>query len=784
MTGFLFFSGKGGVGKTTMACTTAVAEADAGRRTLIVTTDPASNLADVFEQPIGHQVTAIRGVPNLWAMEIDPDRATAEYTDRTLAPIRAIFPPEIVHVMEEQLASPCTAEVAAFDRFADFLDPIALLDPGSEKAFDLVIFDTAPTGHTVRLLELPEAWTKSISEAEAGSGQTCIGPAAAIGEAKAKYERALNALRDPGQTRFVFVLQPEATAIRETARSSAELGRLGIATTELIVNGILPAEEGSNAFFAARIAMQRRYLAEIASQLPMPTRHVPLLDGEVRGIDRLRAVAPLLRDERVPRPVFGHEASQPAGTATRLPDEDAATARLLPDGHPRTIFFAGKGGVGKTAVSCTTAVWLAARGYRTLLVTTDPAAHIGDVLGVAVDSEPGPVEGVPGLWAARVDPKAAAAAYTERIIGDAIAQGRGADAIAAMREELDSPCTEEIAAFDRFIDLASRDTYDVTVIDTAPTGHTLRLLELPIDWSRQLDVKVFASVNTAAADDVARARFGRVIDMMRDPSQSTFAFVMYPESTPIVEAARAIDELATVGIPLGLVVANMVLPADACTTPYSQSRRRMQQRYLADIDRRFDAPVLEVPLVDGEVAGLDRLNDMGERLFAATAAARIRLQSPEAHEEHSMTATQGVINQSGGLPDHVTIEPAGVGDLELRALTAADALGLALHESAEYAALVRADRELAADVDAQAAIAAFERRQEELRVELTFRTLTAEHQDELERLQATMLEVPAVAAYVSAQAALADVSRQMAAIVSGEIRIDFAANCGSGSCCG
>ena len=616
MTQFLFFSGKGGVGKTTMACTTAVAEADAGTRVLIVTTDPASNLADVFEQPIGHAITPIAGVPNLWAMEIDPDRATAEYTDRTLAPIREIFPPEIVRVMEEQLAGPCTAEVAAFDRFADFLDPTAPAAPPTGGAgFDLVIFDTAPTGHTVRLLELPEAWSKSISEAEAGAGQTCIGPAAAIAEAKVKYERALAALRDQSLTRFAFVLHPEATAIAETRRAGAELARLGIVTTELIVNGILPAEEASTPFFAARIAMQERYLAEIARQLPMPTRRVPLLDGEVRGIARLRALVPLLADEHAARPAFGHAEGESLRTA--VDDEVAVKAALLPDGSPRTIFFAGKGGVGKTVASCATAVWSARQGHRTLLVTTDPAAHIGQVLGAAVGTEPAPVDGVAGLWAARVDAKAAAIAYTDRIIADAVARGRSPASIAAMREELDSPCTEEMAAFDQFIELASRDAFDVTVFDTAPTGHTLRLLELPIDWSRQIDVKVFASVDTTAADDVAKARFGGVIDMMRDPARSTFAFVMYPEATPIVEATRAIAELKSLGIPLGLVVANMVLPDEALQTPYARARWNMQQSYLADIEARFDAPVLEVPLLDGEVVGLDRLGELLERTLAS-----------------------------------------------------------------------------------------------------------------------------------------------------------------------
>src|SRR5512141_1886793 len=196
---FLFFSGKGGVGKTSMAAITAVRSADRGRRTLIVTTDPASNLADVFEQPIGHRITAIEGVPGLWAMEIDPDLATQEYIDRAMAPIRAAFPEQMIQVMEEQMSGPCTAEVAAFDRFTDFLESPS----GDGQVFDRVIFDTAPTGHTIRLLELPAEWSQSIDTASEGSGQTCIGPAAAIQDAKAKYERAFRTLRDPYHTSFV-----------------------------------------------------------------------------------------------------------------------------------------------------------------------------------------------------------------------------------------------------------------------------------------------------------------------------------------------------------------------------------------------------------------------------------------------------------------------------------------------------------------------------------------------------------------------------------------------------
>src|SRR5512133_3637919 len=248
MTQFIFFSGKGGVGKTSMACTHAVRYADEGKRTLIVTTDPASNLADVFEQEIGHHVTPIAGVPNLSAMEIDPDQATQESIDRAMAPIRAAFPPQIVQVMEEQMSGPCTAEVAAFDRFTDFLD----VPSENGTVFDIVIFDTAPTGHTIRLLELPAEWSQSIDAASGGSGQTCLGPAAAIQDAKHKYERALAAMRQTEQTSFIFVLHPEAISIKETRRAISELSKLGIQNYRLIVNGIIPAEAAQNALFAAR----------------------------------------------------------------------------------------------------------------------------------------------------------------------------------------------------------------------------------------------------------------------------------------------------------------------------------------------------------------------------------------------------------------------------------------------------------------------------------------------------------------------------------------------------
>jgi len=606
---YLFFSGKGGVGKTTMACATAVQEADSGRRTLIVTTDPASNLADVFEQPIGHQVTAIAGVTNLWAMEIDPDKATEEYGERILGPFRQVMPEDVIRLLEEQFRSPCTTEIAAFDRFVDFMD-------GSE--FDVVIFDTAPTGHTIRLLELPVDWSQFISDSAKGAGQTCMGPVQAIQESKDKYDRAITLLRDPGATRFIFVLQPEETAIFETERSTTELKRIGIHSQELIVNAILPAEVCDQPLFRKRYEMQQQHLEDIGARLPLPTRQVLLQDGEVNGVERLRSMAMALQGDRSIS--IGAGEPPPCGRApVRSLSPEALRSLLAPsNGRSKAVFFTGKGGVGKSSLSCITAVHLASQGLKTLLLTTDPAAHIGQVLDVPVGDHPAPVAAISGLWAARIDPKVASEEYKARVIDDARAR-YSPEMLEALKEELDSPCTEEMAAFDKFTSYVDSDDYQVVVFDTAPTGHTLRLLELPFDYSQQVELMVSTTKQSSDIRSETRARFASIIERLRDPKRSVFVSVVYPESTPIVEAYRAMLDLKDTGIPTQLVVANQVLPADQATNRFFSNRRQMQAKYLAEIEERFGLPVLVMPLLDHEIRGLPVVRRAATSLFGEAA---------------------------------------------------------------------------------------------------------------------------------------------------------------------
>jgi arsenite/tail-anchored protein-transporting ATPase len=285
----------------------------------------------------------------------------------------------------------------------------------------------------------------------------------------------------------------------------------------------------------------------------------------------------------------------------------------------RQVFFAGKGGVGKTTVACLTAVHTARQGYRTLLLTTDPAAHTGSVLGRTVTDHVGPVDGVSGLSAAKIDQKQATEDYKKGILDDARAKF-DEDTIRTMTEELASPCTEEMAAFQRFIDLSSTPGFDVIVFDTAPTGHTLRLLELPLDWSEQIRLKAGATEAMSPGDRQQKDRFDRAFSAMRDPELTTFSFVMYPESTPILEAYRASQELAAIGVATQLVVANLLIAEEQATTPFFQKRRQLQLGYLDDMRRRFaGATLLMVPMMDSDIRSIDKLDMLEKIVFGGMA---------------------------------------------------------------------------------------------------------------------------------------------------------------------
>jgi len=615
-TQFIFFSGKGGVGKTTMACATAYHYAQAGFRTLIITTDPASNLADVFEAEIGHKITPLN-VQNLWAMEIDPDRATEEYRERILAPMRSVLPPEVLKVLEEQFRSPCTTEIASFDRFVDFIAGDGASRNGDH--FEVIVFDTAPTGHTLRLLELPVDWSRHIEESAKGGGNTCIGPVASIQENKVKYDEAMRLLADRKSTRFFFVLQPEGTSLWETRRSAQELAHLNISGLELIVNGMLPKEVCVAPFFRRRYEMQQQYLRRIDSLFAEPKRMVFLRDWEIKGFNGVKSIAEELFSKEKGREGLSlrKDGGQNDRNANRL-TTDPVFHLLRPESSPKAIFFTGKGGVGKTVVSCATAYVLASQGYKTLLLTTDPAAHIGEVLERPVGDSIQPIADVPNLYAVQIDQETAVEEYKRRILEEA-RENYDDDMLLAIKEELESPCTEEMAAFEKFLSYTESAEYEAIVFDTAPTGHTLRLLELPFDYKEQVGLMVATTARSARVKTETQKRFDRMIARLKDPQRTVFAFVMYPESTPVVEAHRAFLDLKNAGMTAQFVVANQVLEPGKCTNDYFRSRNRMQDKYLREIRERFQLPVAILPLFETEITGLEMVKRAGRSLYGIDA---------------------------------------------------------------------------------------------------------------------------------------------------------------------
>jgi arsenite-transporting ATPase len=533
-TRYLFFTGKGGVGKTTTASAVAVALADAGKRTLILSTDPASNLDDVFGITAGQEPTPVPCVEGLFVANLDPEAAAAAFKERAVGPYRGILPTSAIASMEEQLSGACTVEIAAFNEFT-----AVLAAPENTAEFDHVIFDTAPTGHTLRLLTLPSAWAGYVDEHP--SGASCLGPLAGLDQRREQYAKAVATLSDPTLTTLILVARAEDSALREAARASSELQALGVANQQLVINGLLEAHEEDP---AARAFTDRQAaaLAGAPAQLTdFPTAGVRLIAGDVTGLEALRQLS-------------GSDDGALAGCSDPVVVDLPGLGELIDEldaAGNGVVMTMGKGGVGKTTLAAAIAISLVERGHNVTLSTTDPAAHITDALA----EEP-----PEGLVVERIDPAVETTAYTQEVL-DAAA-GLDEEGRSLLEEDLRSPCTEEIAvfrAFARTVDVARE---RIVVLDTAPTGHTLLLLDAAQSYEREVQ-RTNANVPEEVSELLAR---------LRDPEFARMLVVTLAESTPLHEARRLQDDLRRADIETFGWIVNSSLTASATTHPTLRAR--------------------------------------------------------------------------------------------------------------------------------------------------------------------------------------------------------------------
>lgn len=546
----LFFTGKGGVGKTSVACATAVKLADAGKKVLLVSTDPASNLDEVLGVTLGNHPTAIPAISTLFAMNLDPEKSAAEYRERMVGPYRGLLPEAAVKSMEEQFSGSCTLEIAAFDEFSRLLG-----DRAATAEFDHVIFDTAPTGHTLRLLTLPSAWDGFMEQNTTGT--SCLGPLAALQAQQKLYQESVKALGDPAVTTLVLVARAEESALREAARTSGELAELGVRNQHLVVNGVFKAIDNRDPY---AVALQQRGEAAL-SAMPVslkafPQTTVPLSPDGILGIDSLRRLGTL------DSTAFANANQEVIERVDGLPLLSESIDDLVVPGHG-VILAMGKGGVGKTTVAAAVAVAIAARGYAVQLSTTDPAAHIAAAMND---------ERLPNLSVSRIDPEAETAKYSAEVLGKAGAN-LDAQGKALLEEDLRSPCTEEIAVFRAFADAVAAGANNFVVLDTAPTGHTVLLLDSALAYHREV---------TRQSSEMPEA-VENLLPRLRDPNFTRVLIVTLPEATPVHEAAALQRDLRRAGIEPHAWVINQVLSPLPITDPLMKQRQVHEQRYLREV---------------------------------------------------------------------------------------------------------------------------------------------------------------------------------------------------------